>query len=232
MSAKAAALALTELRERFPELRAGVANCRKIAGTSTWSQHAWSAGLDIHHRDYGYSASPAHQAWLDQVFAFINRYRLTMSIRTALWRVNNHYDHIHIDFWPRGYGTPPCAGGTLRVRYSNGLVVSGDPGPEKGSYELPDAPVIPPPPPPSGGYKVEVHRDTIKKDAKGDLVEIAQSLLARAGFPPANSFDANHKPDGIFGAGMDTAVKNFQKAKGLTQDGVVGPKSWSGLESL
>ena len=35
--------------------------------------------------------------------------------------------------------------------------------------------------------------------------------------------------DGIFGSGTTTAVKNFQKAKGLTQDGIVGPKT---LEKL
>jgi len=81
------------------------------------------------------------------------------------------------------------------------------------------------------GYKVYVTRETIKQGSKGGVVEIAQSLLARAGHPPANTFDKNHKPDGIFGAGMDTAVRSFQKAKKLSVDGVIGPKTWAVLEA-
>lgn len=35
--------------------------------------------------------------------------------------------------------------------------------------------------------------------------------------------------DGFFGAGTEKAVKAFQKSKGLTQDGKVGPKTWAAL---
>jgi hypothetical protein len=35
--------------------------------------------------------------------------------------------------------------------------------------------------------------------------------------------------DGFFGAGTEKAVKAFQKSKGLTQDGKVGPKTWTAL---
>ena len=37
------------------------------------------------------------------------------------------------------------------------------------------------------------------------------------------------QPDGIFGARTDTAIRSFQKSKGLDVDGVVGPQTWSKL---
>ena len=42
---------------------------------------------------------------------------------------------------------------------------------------------------------------------------------------------AQINPDGDFGPLTDTAVKCFQKAKGLTQDGIVGPLTWGALQS-
>lgn len=36
-------------------------------------------------------------------------------------------------------------------------------------------------------------------------------------------------PDGVFGIMTDTAVRMFQRAKGLTVDGICGPKTWTAL---
>ena len=43
-----------------------------------------------------------------------------LNVRVRLWRVKNHYNHIHVDFWPRGWATPPCAGGSPRYKYPDG----------------------------------------------------------------------------------------------------------------
>lgn len=65
---------------------------------------------------------------------------------------------------------------------------------------------------------------TVKSGSSGSLVKAAQCLLKAAGYDPG-------APDGVFGSATTTAAKNFQAAKGLTADGVVGPKTWTALLS-
>jgi hypothetical protein len=57
-----------------------------------------------------------------------------------------------------------------------------------------------------------------------DEVKTLQTLLRDRGF------DA--QPDGFFGDGTDAAVKAFQRANDLDDDGVVGPRTWAALEGL
>lgn len=57
--------------------------------------------------------------------------------------------------------------------------------------------------------------NTIKKGSRGsDVVALQKALDIK----PA---------DGIFGNGTESSVKNFQKTHGLTEDGIVGPATWS-----
>ena len=58
----------------------------------------------------------------------------------------------------------------------------------------------------------------LKKGSKGKYVKKLQKILKL-------------KEDGIFGAKTEAAVKKFQKKKGLTVDGQVGPKTWKALYS-
>jgi chitosanase len=55
----------------------------------------------------------------------------------------------------------------------------------------------------------------------GDSVRKLQAALAKAGFACGQ--------DGIFGSGTEAAVKAFQAAKGLPQNGIVGPEIWAAL---
>ena len=58
----------------------------------------------------------------------------------------------------------------------------------------------------------------IKKGAKGNKVKAIQYALNKLGY--GNS--GTKKVDGIFGSGTQSAVKAFQKAMGISADGIVG----------
>jgi hypothetical protein len=72
----------------------GVYNRRVIAGTSIWSQHAWGNAWDI-----GCSgvAGDRLAGW----------FRAELSVGTILWRVKDHFDHIHVEGLPKRTGIPP-----------------------------------------------------------------------------------------------------------------------------
>ncbi|MFE5210604.1 glycoside hydrolase domain-containing protein [Streptomyces sp. NPDC056600] len=65
---------------------------------------------------------------------------------------------------------------------------------------------------------------TVQTGSSGELVKAAQCLLTAAGYSAGT-------PDGVFGTATATAARNFQSAKGLSADGVVGPKTWTALLS-
>ena len=64
----------------------------------------------------------------------------------------------------------------------------------------------------------------IRKGAKGDNVKALQILLIGRGYS-CGSYGA----DGSFGTATDNAVRAFQKANGLTVDGICGPNTWNKL---
>ena len=208
---KWAAFAEKELREQFPELRVGVTNCRKISGTSIWSQHAWSNGLDIYHVDFGYSTARAHQRWLDGVDRWIRTYFDELSIRKRLWRVRSHFNHIHIDGWPKGYGTPPCAGGILRHQYNSGRIVRGDPGPANGTPNLPDKELV------------TVANQNLERGNEGWAVADYQRDLIGLGFDLGNwtPYGEGFPPgaDGEFGGATEQGTSDFQTSADLVVTG-------------
>lgn len=70
-----------------------------------------------------------------------------------------------------------------------------------------------------------VDRPTLRKGNKGDTVRDLQTKLINQGYS-CGSYGA----DGDFGSATEKAVKAFQKDHNLTQDGIVGPKTWAAME--
>ena len=62
----------------------------------------------------------------------------------------------------------------------------------------------------------------LSKGSKGEGVKPLQQLLKAQGYDPNGI-------DGSFGPGTDSAVRKYQKAKGLAVDGSVGPATWGAL---
>jgi peptidoglycan hydrolase-like protein with peptidoglycan-binding domain len=73
--------------------------------------------------------------------------------------------------------------------------------------------------------EADMSNPTIKKGSKGNPVRRAQKRLTLGGWDTGGV-------DGIFGAGTEAAVKRFQRDQGLTQDGIVGPRTWDRIDSL
>lgn len=87
---------------------------------------------------------------------------------------------------------------------------------EKEPEKEPEKPTTP------TGSTCTVELPVVKKGAKGFTVVVVQMLL--------NKHDFSVKyTDGDFGPDTLAKVKAFQKAKGLTADGIVGSKTWAAL---
>ena len=64
----------------------------------------------------------------------------------------------------------------------------------------------------------------LKKGSKGSTVKAMQTLLIGYGY-----FCGGYGADGSFGSGTESALRAYQKAKGLSVDGICGPKTWAKL---
>src|SRR5581483_454510 len=72
---------------------------------------------------------------------------------------------------------------------------------------------------------VPVPSTTVKPGDHGTSVTQLQRALAKAGYSPG-------KADGAYGPGTTDAVKRFQKAQGLTADGIAGAKTLAALRRV
>lgn len=112
----------------------------------------------------------------------------------------NHYDHVHVWFYPGTYVAPAVAGATAPK---------------------------PSPKPPAKKPAVQVR--VLRRGTRGADVKRLQSEFNRVfpGYPGPKLI-----VDGDFGPATERNVKEFQRRAGLTDDGVVGPKTRARLKSM
>lgn len=72
------------------------------------------------------------------------------------------------------------------------------------------------------GWRTRRALPTLSIGTGGDAVRAAQALLVCKGYAAAYV-------DGDFGDGTKTAVKAYQRRRGLSQDGVIGKRTWAAL---
>lgn len=65
----------------------------------------------------------------------------------------------------------------------------------------------------------------LKKGAQGNITKLLQEKLVSLGY-------STNGVDGIFGGGTYSAVREFQKTRGLSADGIVGQNTWRKLLNL
>lgn len=66
---------------------------------------------------------------------------------------------------------------------------------------------------------------TLRKGASGNITKLLQEKLVKLGYN-------TNGVDGIFGSGTYSAVREFQKTRGLSIDGIVGANTWRKLLNL
>ena len=66
---------------------------------------------------------------------------------------------------------------------------------------------------------------TLKKGASGNITKLLQEKLVKLGY-------STNGVDGIFGSGTYSAVREFQKTRELSADGIVGQNTWRKLLNL
>lgn len=69
----------------------------------------------------------------------------------------------------------------------------------------------------------------VKNGSRGAAAKRVQSLLAANGYAPTNTFNSRGVPDGIVGNGTVNAIKDFQRAKKIGVDGIVGKVTYTRL---
>ena len=106
--------------------------------------------------------------------------------------------------------------------------------PEQSGLPEPVSDVTPPPsstrsptptptPEPQPSGKIE-GLPVVQSGSRGDAAKILQGALIAKGYPCGSS-----GIDGVFGVNSVAALNHYQKAKGLTADGIAGPATWGKL---
>lgn len=80
-----------------------------------------------------------------------------------------------------------------------------------------------------GVSTVNIELTVLRKGSEGEEVKTLQRLLLALGYEMKSASGKKYGADGDFGGATEAAVKAFQRAKGLEDDGIVGKNTWNKL---
>ena len=203
--ARLSTLVLNEAIRRGYVIRAadtGAYNCRKIAGSTAWSNHAWALAIDINWNSNPYTTGTKHDI-PDWMADLLNRYGFAWGGDYS----GSRRDYMHFEFM----GTPAQADAATNLA----------------ERELGNAR-----PAPSGGLPVHAVGSRVlyltDPHMTGTDVKKLQETLLR--WYPSQPWGAvANFADGDFGNGTDRAVRYFQGKAGLTVDGEAGSGTFKAL---
>lgn len=132
------------------------------------------------------------------------------SVRQLQTRLRAHGINVGVD----GVFGPNTAAAVRTFQQRRGLGVDGVVGPRTWAALNAAPPSAPSTSPVSS-------MPTLRQGAHGAAVSTLQTRLRAHGY--------NVSVDGAFGPNTANAVRSFQRAKGLSADGVVGPRTWAAL---
>jgi hypothetical protein len=87
----------------------GIFNCRRISGSSAWSQHAFADAWDVASPQSVKTGRP--DDYLRGIVNTLNQRKGALAITRIIFGDAAHQNHAHVDVDPDRGGTPPCAGG-------------------------------------------------------------------------------------------------------------------------
>jgi hypothetical protein len=92
-----------QLGRELTFVQQGIFNCRKIDGSTSWSQHAFHNALD------GHIASEGKPLDVEATTKLVERMRARGICAEILWQVAAHFGHFHLTASPKLGGLPACA---------------------------------------------------------------------------------------------------------------------------
>lgn len=200
---------LAEIAKRhgylFRESAGGTWVVRNIAGTNIPSLHSYGIAMDWNpsKNAFGQCGTDIPTAMRTEVLALRTGNGFPVFTWGGNWRPCDKSDPMH-----------------FQIDCSPAALLTGIKG-----VAIPPNPTYP-----GGTVSVTVTRSTVqegdKNTAKGSDEKIVQALLHAHGYGGTTG-----TIDGIIGSKTDTAIRQFQSAKKLTVDGIVGANTWKALEA-
>ena len=225
----------------------GIYNCRPVRGRSSLSIHACGRAADL-----GIAVSVAGHRVMVEFLSRLAPHAKSLGIQLAIFSrlsgsarypwpnrydgTHPHDDHAHVEL--NEVAAEALTLATLRDRCGDAR------------QDDPAQPTPPPPPPsPPADWRQEIidSMDTVNLSSvtrnrttfvrsPASTIKRLQSLLAAAGYPPANSFDNRGNPDGVGGRHTRVALEAFQRSARTgvpsapsTPDAIVGEATWTAL---